>query len=58
MALNNAKSVVKEEIITKSSKLDGGLSAAEVAALISAAIAASEGDAKINFRIRSIKKIG
>lgn len=42
--------------ITKDSVVDG-MSAAELAAIISAAIAAANGDGKVNFRIKSIKKL-
>ncbi len=42
--------------ITKDSVV-GDMSAKELAAVISAAIAAHKGDAKINFRIKSIKKL-
>lgn len=42
--------------ITKDSVV-GDMNAKEFAAVISAAIAAHKGDAKINFRIKSIKKI-
>ncbi len=42
--------------ITKDSVV-GDMNAKELAAVISAAIAAHKGDAKINFRIKSIKKL-
>lgn len=42
--------------ITKDSVVDG-MTAAELAAIISAAIAAANGDGKVNFRIKSIKQL-
>ena len=46
----------KTEYITKDTVV-GDMNAKEIAAVVSAAIAAHEGDAKINFRIKSIKKL-
>lgn len=48
--------VSKDGYITKDSVVDG-MSAAELAAIISAAIAAANGDGKVNFRIKSIKQL-
>lgn len=42
--------------IDRDSTVDG-MSSKELAAVISAAIAASNGDAKVNFRIKSIKRL-
>lgn len=42
--------------ITKDSVVDG-MNAQELAAIISAAIAAANGDGKVNFRIKSIKQL-
>ncbi len=42
--------------ITKDSVVDG-MTSAELAAIISAAIAAANGDGKVNFRIKSIKQL-
>lgn len=53
MAITNAKN---DEYIAKNSVVDG-MTAAELAAVISVAIAAANGDGKVNFRIRSIKKL-
>ncbi len=43
-------------LLTKDSVVDG-MTAAELAAIISAAIAAANGDGKVNFRIKSIKQL-
>lgn len=42
--------------LTKSSVVDG-MDAKELTAIISAAIAAANGDGKVNFRIKSIKQL-
>lgn len=48
--------VANNGFVTKDSVIDG-MSAAELAAIISAAIAAANGDGKVNFRIKSIKML-
>lgn len=51
-----ANKTAKDGFITKDSVVDG-MDAKELAAIISAAIAAANGDGKVNFRIRSIKQL-
>ncbi len=51
-----ANKTAKDGVLTKDSVVDG-MNAKELAAIISAAIAAANGDGKVNFRIRSIKQL-